>query len=86
MRRPAMIPNSYKAYSGAAIAMVVQTRSPGLLPWQSRGSEHWLVSDVNAGELQGFAALHRAADGVKPCDVALPEAARRVGRRARGGI
>lgn len=33
-----------------------------VLHWRSQGSERWVVSDLNAGELQSFAALLRGAD------------------------
>ena len=56
--------NVYSWPTAAADAPAAMTTSHGytLLHWRSRGSEHWVVSDVNAGELQGFAALLRAAD------------------------
>ena len=33
-----------------------------MIHWRSRGSEHWVLSDVNVAELQSFAALLRGAD------------------------
>lgn len=35
-----------------------------MLQWRRQGSERWVVSDLNASELQGFAALLRGADSV----------------------
>jgi anti-sigma factor RsiW len=33
-----------------------------LLHWRSRGSEHWVISDLSTSELEMFAALLRGAD------------------------
>ena len=56
--------NVYSWPTAAADAPPAMTTSHGytLLHWRSHGGEHWVVSDLDAGELQGFAALLRAAD------------------------
>jgi anti-sigma factor RsiW len=35
-----------------------------MIHWRARGAEHWVLSDLNAAELQGFATLFQAADSV----------------------
>jgi anti-sigma factor (TIGR02949 family) len=56
--------NAYSWPTAAADAPPTMTTSHGytLLHWRSRGSEHWVVSDLNSGELQAFAALLRSSD------------------------
>jgi anti-sigma factor (TIGR02949 family) len=56
--------NVYSWPTGATDAPPAMTTSHGytLLHWRSRGSEHWVVSDLNTGELQAFAALLGSSD------------------------
>jgi anti-sigma factor RsiW len=56
--------NVYSWPAAAPDAPATMTTSHGytLLHWRSQGSEHWVVSDLGAGELQAFAVLLRGAD------------------------
>ena len=56
--------NVYSWPTAAADAPARTATSHGytLLHWRSRGSEHWVVSDLGTGELAMFAALLRGAD------------------------
>ena len=58
-RRRQHIINVYSWPTAAADARAAMTTSHGyaLLHWRSRGSEHWVVSDLGIAELAIFAAL-----------------------------
>lgn len=53
---------SWPTNAGDAAVTTSTAKGYNMFSWRSHGIEHWVVSDVNAAELRGFAGLLQRAD------------------------